>query len=206
MEVLYESSDWLLGLMAGAVRRSRTRRYSRPFDTEVITSAVSALFDKTGPAILVTHSQSGGPGWITAMKNPNVRAIVAYEPGSGFVFPEGEVAAPMPSAAGPLGGVGVPLSDFLKLTKIPIVIYYGDNIPEQPTADRGKDNWRVRLAMARLFLEAVNRRGGNVSLVHLPEIGIRGNTHFPFSDLNNLQIADLMSYFLKKKNLDIRDK
>jgi hypothetical protein len=90
-----------------------------PFDTEVITSAVSALFDKTGPAILVTHSQSGGPGWITAMKNPNVRAVVAYEPGSGFIFPEGEVAAPMPSAAGPLEGVGVPLSDFLKLTKFP---------------------------------------------------------------------------------------
>jgi hypothetical protein len=177
-----------------------------PFDTEVITSAVSALFDKTGPAILVTHSQSGGPGWITAMKNPNVRAIVAYEPGSGFVFPEGEVAAPMPSAAGPLEGVGVPLSDFLKLTKIPIVIYYGDNIPEQPTADRGKDNWRVRLAMARLFRDVVNRRGGNVSLVHLPEIGIRGNTHFPFSDLNNLEVADLMSDFLKKNNLDIRDK
>jgi hypothetical protein len=39
-------------------------------------------------------------------------------------------------------------------------------------------------------------------LVHLPEIGIRGNTHFPFSDLNNVQIADLMSEFLKTKNLD----
>jgi hypothetical protein len=60
--------------------------------------------------------------------------------------------------------------------------------------------------MAMLFRDAVNRRGGNVSLVHLPEIGIRGNTHFPFSDLNNLEVADLMSDFLKKNNLDIRDK
>ena len=40
------------------------------------------------------------------------------------------------------------------------------------------------------------------TLVHLPEIGIRGNTHFPFSDLNNVQIADLMSEFLKNKGLD----
>ena len=39
-------------------------------------------------------------------------------------------------------------------------------------------------------------------LVHLPEIGIRGNTHFPSSDLNNVQIADLMSEYLKKKGLD----
>ena len=37
---------------------------------------------------------------------------------------------------------------------------------------------------------------------HLPEIGIRGNTHFAFSDLNNLQIADLMSKFLADKKLD----
>jgi hypothetical protein len=48
----------------------------------------------------------------------------------------------------------------------------------------------------------VNRRGGDVTVVHLPEVGIRGNTHFPFSDLNNLQIADLMSQFLEKKSLD----
>jgi hypothetical protein len=34
------------------------------------------------------------------------------------------------------------------------------------------------------------------------EIGIRGNTHFPFSDLNNLQVADLMSKFLSEKKLD----
>ena len=150
----------------------------------------------------MTHSQSGGPGWVTAMKNPNVRAIVAYEPGSGFVFPEGEVPAPMPSANGTLEGVAVPLADFQKLTRIPIVVYYGDNIPEQPTTSPTEDNWRVRLAMARLWRDAVNRHGGDVTLVHLPEIGIRGNTHFPFSDLNNVQIADLMSEFLKKKGLD----
>jgi hypothetical protein len=36
----------------------------------------------------------------------------------------------------------------------------------------------------------------------LPEIGIRGNTHFAFSDLNNLEIADLLTKFLKEKGLD----
>jgi hypothetical protein len=38
--------------------------------------------------------------------------------------------------------------------------------------------------------------------VHLPGVGIRGNTHFPFADLNNLQIADLMAGFLERKRLD----
>jgi hypothetical protein len=56
--------------------------------------------------------------------------------------------------------------------------------------------------MARLRRDVVNKHGGDVTLVHLPGIGIRGNTHFPFSDLNNLKIADLVSRFLAKKNLD----
>jgi hypothetical protein len=56
--------------------------------------------------------------------------------------------------------------------------------------------------MARLWVEAINRHGGDAKVVHLPEIGIRGNTHFPFSDLNNVEIADLMSGFLADKNLD----
>jgi hypothetical protein len=38
--------------------------------------------------------------------------------------------------------------------------------------------------------------------VHLPEAGVLGNTHFPVSDMNSLEIADLMSEFLKEKGLD----
>ena len=88
------------------------------------------------------------------------------------------------------------------LTKIPIVVYYGDNIPDQPSVNPGQDQWRVFLAMAKQWRDAVNRRGGDVTLVHLPEQGVRGNTHFPMSDLNNLQIADLLSQFLAQKGLD----
>ena len=173
-----------------------------PYDPGVISDAMSALFGRIGPAILFTHSQAGGPGWLTAIKNPNVKAIVAFEPGSGFIFPEGELPAAMPSAAGTLSPETVSLADFQKLTRIPIVIYYGDNIPTEPTESAGKDNWRVRLAMARLWVDAVNKHGGDARLVHLPEIGIRGNTHFLFSDLNNVEIADQVSKFLAEKKLD----
>jgi len=172
-----------------------------PFDVEVTSDAVAALFNKIGPGILVTHSQSGGPGWRTAIKSRSVRAIVAYEPGSNFIFPSGEVPPPMPSSGGLLEAVGTPLSEFMPLTKIPIIIFYGDNIPEKPVTNPGQDFWRVRLVMARLWRDAVNRRGGDVTVVHLPEMGIRGNTHFPFSDLNNLEVADLLSKFLEKKGL-----
>lgn len=56
--------------------------------------------------------------------------------------------------------------------------------------------------MARLWIDAINKHGGDARLVHLPAIGIRGNTHFLMSDLNNVQIADQVSQFLGEKNVD----
>jgi len=173
-----------------------------PYDAGVISDAMAALFDRTGPGILFSHSQAGGPGWLTAIKSRNVKGIVALEPGSGFIFPEGELPPAMTSAAGTLSPEAVPLADFQKLTRIPIAIFYGDNFPVEPTTERGQDNWRVRLAMARLWVAAINKHGGDAQLVHLPQIGIRGNTHFLMSDLNNVQIADLVSTFLAEKKLD----
>ncbi|GAA1176221.1 hypothetical protein F4556_006389 [Kitasatospora gansuensis] len=172
-----------------------------PIDADVLVAGASAALAAIGPSILVTHSHAGGFGWLTDMQDSNVRAVVSFEPGSGFVFPKGEVPPPMPSANGTLEGVPVPLDKFLALTRVPIVVYYGDNIPTEPTDISGRDNWRVRLAMARLWVDAINRHGGDAELVYLPEIGITGNTHFAFSDLNNVQIADQVSAFLAKKGL-----
>ena len=47
-----------------------------PYDAEVISDAMTAVFDRIGSGILVTHSQGGGPGWLTAIKSKNVRAVV----------------------------------------------------------------------------------------------------------------------------------
>jgi pimeloyl-ACP methyl ester carboxylesterase len=173
-----------------------------PFDLQVIADALVALFDRIGPAVLVTHSQGGGPGWFTAMKSRHVRAIVSYEPGSNFVFAHGEVPPPIPAATAPLEAMGVAPAEFDRLTKIPILLVYGDHIAAQPVPDKGADHWRARLAMARLWAAAINQRGGHAHVVHLPELGIRGNTHFPFSDLNNLQIADQLEQFLVRHRLD----
>ena len=63
-------------------------------DATVITDALAVLLDKIGPAILVTHSQSGLFGWLTSIRRPNlVKAVVSYEPG--FVFPEGAMPQPI---------------------------------------------------------------------------------------------------------------
>ncbi len=160
-----------------------------------IVDAMSAVFDKTGDGILVTHSAGGSPGWKTAIKNKHVKAIVAYEPG-GFTFPEGEVPE------GNRGGAGVPIDEFMKLTKIPIIVYYGDNIPKEETKVASQNFWRNVLSTARKWAQTVNAHGGDVTIVHLPETGIKGNTHFIMSDLNNRETANLLSKWLIDKGLN----
>lgn len=55
--------------------------------------------------------------------------------------------------------------------------------------------------MARLWVDAINARGGDATLVHLPEVGVTGNTHFIFSDLNNGQIAEMAATWIEEKGL-----
>lgn len=50
--------------------------------------------------------------------------------------------------------------------------------------------------------EMVNCRGGNVTVIHLPDVGLHGNTHFPMSDLNNEDVASLLAEWLHEKGLD----
>lgn len=179
--------------------------YEGQLDDDVSADALAKLFDKIGPAILVTHSMGGTVGWRTPFRTDNVKAIVAFEPGgSPFLFPEGEVPAVEVPVYAPVAAQAkaVPLADFMKLTKIPIILYYGDNIADKPTSEVGPDKWRSEFDMAKKFVAAVNRHGGHATIVHLPDIGIKGNTHFLMADLNNQQIADLMANWLHEQGLD----
>lgn len=180
--------------------------YEGQLDDDVSADALAKLFDKIGPAVLVTHSMGGTVGWRTLFRTDNVKAIVAFEPGgSPFLFPEGEVPQAEIPVYAPVAAQAkaVPLKDFMKLTKIPIILYYGDNIADKPSKQVGPDKWRSEFDMAKKFVAAVNRHGGHAEIVHLPDIGIKGNTHFLMSDLNNQQIADLMANWLHKQGLDV---
>jgi hypothetical protein len=177
----------------------------------VSLDAVDALFQKIGPGILMTHSMSGQSGWFTVIRNPNVKGIIAIEPGpsaAGMVYPQGELPPQIPRSDGVLNNPGatVPLADFEKLTKVPILITLGDYIPTSPTPVIDLDRWRVLAGMYQQFSDAVNRHGGNLKFVKLPDRGIYGNTHFQMSDLNNVQVADLLSEWLHGAGLDRQNK
>lgn len=172
------------------------------YDDTVISDAMKAVFDKAGDGIFITHSQGGGPGWYTAMKSEHVKGIIAIEPGT-FIFPEGQVppvettTSPFPAA-----GAGVPMDEFMKLTRIPVLVLFGDNIPTKETPVWGLDNWRVRLNLAKAWVDMVNRYGGDATLAYLPDKGIYGNTHFMMSDLNNRDVADFMEQWIREKHFE----
>jgi pimeloyl-ACP methyl ester carboxylesterase len=170
---------------------------------EIISRALVALLDKIGPAILVTHSQSGLFGWLVGSRSPNVKGIISYEPG--FVFPQGEMPAPIPLHRGTqVAGTPVTAAEFINLTKLPIQVVYGDNIPKLPIPDLVADGRRAQQVTSHLFVQALNSKGGNASVLLLPDAGLYGNSHFMFSDLNNVEVADQMSLFLQANGLDIR--
>ena len=172
-------------------------------DLDVYSDAYAALFDKIGEGIFVTHSQGGGVGWLTLPKTKNIKAIAAYEPGSKVPFPKGRMPeeGKVLTLSKETEGVEVPMDIFMKFTKIPIIVYYGDNLPE--TNERPElYEWTRRLHLMRKWATLINKYGGNAQVIHLPEIRIKGNTHFPFSDLNNVEIADLLDDWLKDNALD----
>lgn len=191
-------------------QRIQYPEFDTPATEQLESDALAVLLGEIGPSTVLTHSSTGIRGWWTGIKSDKVAAIVAYEPGA-CVYPEGEVPADIPRADGvsvPAGEV-VSMEQFLNLTRMPIQMLWGDNIPaELDTRNVGPlltlDSRRINRLRSQLFAEAINRHGGDAEVAMLPEIGIRGNTHFMMLDLNNLEIADLLSSYLRRKGLDRR--
>jgi hypothetical protein len=168
--------------------------------------AGAALFDKIGPSILLTHSHGGYLGWALALRSNNVKGIVAYEPVR-FIFPAGELPTDLGPFFGPTtpaerAAMEVPLAEFKKLTRFPIQIVYGDNLDQPGQTGSFATYWRDATRGAAQFAAAIKRHGGKVEIVRLPDVGLHGNTHFPFADQNNVKVADLMSQWLKRQKLD----
>lgn len=179
-----------------------------PYDAKVNADALTSVFEKTGDAVFVTHSQGCSIGWLVGIQSDHVKGIVAYEPGSGFPFPKGEVPTPIKNAGffGDMKAEEVSMEAFLKLTRFPIVIFYGDYIPKAPTTHPHNDYWRAASEMADLFAAAVNRHGGDAKVIRLPDIDIHGNSHFPFAEKNNQEVAKVFKKWLGEKKLDGRRK
>jgi hypothetical protein len=192
--------EWFPGVQfpkddPAALDRAMSARYEE-FDiaknAHLEARAAAAAIDRIGPSVLATNSAGGWRAMLAALESDNVKGIVAYEPAA-FVFPEGE--GPLEPEGG-FGPTHVPLAQFMRLTRIPIQLVWGDYT----------DNtfWVKNVTLSRQFVDVVNAHGGRAEVLMLPSVGVRGNTHIPFADLNNVQVADQLSLFLKKNELDRR--
>lgn len=139
---------------------------------EVTIKAYTELVDKVCPCVVLVHSQGGQFGQKVAQARPDkVKALVLVEPaGLGDPTPE-KVAA---------------------LNGMPILTVYGDYIDKDSRWPTIKKN---QLALNDKYIAA----GAKVDVINLPEIGIKGNSHMMMLDRNNMQIAQVINDWLKKK-------
>ena len=173
--------------------RGRYQEFDTIANAQLETDAAAVLADKIGPTVALTNSAGGLRALLTAMKSDAIVGIVAYE-NVGYVYPKGQGPG---TAPGPFGPIEVPLEEFKKLTRIPMQMVWGDNTDKS-------DRYRPTVEESRRFVDLVNEHGGKAELLLLPEAGLKGNTHIPFADLNNVAVADLVSKFLREHNLDAR--
>ena len=171
--------------------RARYQEYDTVENAELQADAAAALVDRIGRSVALTNSAGGLRALLTALRSENMAGIVMYE-NVGYVFPEGGWDG---ATNGPFGPVVVPLEEFLKLTRIPLQIVWGDNVEKS-------ERQYAALQQSIRFIELVNQHGGDAELLMLRDAGLAGNTHIPFADMNNVEVADLLSAFLAEKGLD----
>ncbi len=187
-------------------------------------NAGAALLDKIGPAIVLTHSQSGPFGWGVADLRPKlVKAVLAIEPNGPPFYENTVIGAPEWFKDGALGrGWGI--------TRMPLTFNPPATEPkdlamtqqDKPDADGLVRCWLPEaparqlvnlkgIPMLIVVSEAsyhapydhctskfLTQAGVKNSFVRLPEVGIRGNGHMMMLEKNNLEIAALLSGWVAK--------
>lgn len=159
-----------------------TGDFDQTIAAEALGEVMSDVMEMTGnKSVFITHSQGGAVGWDVPVEN--ISAIVAIEPGG----------TPM---------AGSEQYNKLLEAKIPIVIYFGDYIDNGSEDIASTDFWKTVRDGAVDFAEQYNADGGDATVVDLPKIGITGNSHFMFQEMNNREIADHIENWLGERGLD----
>jgi len=135
--------------------------------------ALAALLDRIGPSVLVFHSLAGPFADALVELRPRlVSAVINIEGAQAIVPTDSQIAA---------------------YRGIPVLELFGDHL-EAPVFTA-----RPRYDARKAVVERINRNeGGRATLVRLPEMGMKGNSHMLMQDKNNLQVADYLLDWLAK--------
>ena len=190
---------------------------------QLSSDAIVALLDKIGPAIVLTHSQSGPLGWLAADARPAlVKAVVAVEPNGPPFFNVDNVEAPewfrdAPDKQRPWGITAVPLQ-YSPAAKnaADLEIARQDKLdgPDLSRCWLQKDPPRslpnlqkmpililtsessYHAAYDHCTVKYLEQAGVRPKWVRLPDAGIHGNGHMMMLEKNNAEIAALVSKWL----------
>ncbi|KAJ4370014.1 hypothetical protein N0V83_005778 [Neocucurbitaria cava] len=183
---------------AAAWQQATSARYVE-FDTKANVelhsdaAAIAADSGKVGKDIVyLTNSAGGLRAMMTATKanGTNIKGIVTYE-SIGYVFPDN---VNITEGKGGFGPFVVPLERFKKLAKLTAIQFvWGDHRAENFTS----------VIESRLAAKLINQYGGNAQVLKLgDDAGLKGSTHIPFADLDNVKVAGLLDDVLEKNGLD----
>ncbi len=75
------------------------------------------------------------------------------------------------------------------LAKIPTLVMFGDHLDD---VQGGPANWAQSFASCTMFVDQLKKAGGDAVMMHLPAMGIKGNSHMLMQDKNSDRLADLV--------------
>ncbi len=191
---------------------------SFPQQQQLNRDALVALLDKIGPAILLTHSQSGAFGWPVADARPSlVKAILAVEPSGPPVHDIENLGAPdwfKDAERLKISGLGdIPIAYDPPLGGDQKLAFVRAEAPARPDLVRC---WRqqeparklpnlAKIPVLIVTSEAsyhapyddctaayLTQAGVPVRHVHLADLGIHGNGHMMMIEKNNQAIAAVL--------------
>jgi pimeloyl-ACP methyl ester carboxylesterase len=129
---------------------------------------MAALAVQLKGAILMGHSESGFfPQQATLLNPSGIRAMISIE-------------MPCPDLSA---------DQIATLAKIPTLVMFGDHLGD---VQGGPANWAQSLESCNAYVKKVKDAGGDAVMMHLPQMGIKGNSHMLMQDRNSLQLADLI--------------
>ena len=136
---------------------------------------MAALAVRLRGAVLMGHSESGFFPQQAALIDPSgIKGMISIE-------------MPCPT---------LPADQIAKLAKIPTLVMFGDHLSDMPAG--GIANWATSFESCKTFVSEVNKAGGDAEMMHLPALGIKGNSHMLMQDKNSDQLADLVLAWIDK--------
>lgn len=193
---------------------------------KLVAEAGAALLDKIGPAVVITHSQSGAFGWAIGEARPDlVKAIVAVEPSGPAFF-----GAPPPwgdsdpdKLSRPWGLTTTPLAYAPPLTDPADLAKVQEAAPERPDLVRcwlqaeparklvNLSRFPVMILMSEASYHAgydhctaryLTQAGVKTDLVRMADHGLHGDGHMLMLEKHSAQAAALIETWLDARKLD----